>query len=134
MVVGMIITATQCILLTVILCAILPLHLPHHHACLTSQDRTRVQFTVGDACNLPQLGQFGCVFAGNLICRLPEPMKFFERLSDLIVPGGILVITSPYTWLEQYTPKVPATLCTSVLFGFFMHHKPFFQRYIFPFF
>ena len=21
-------------------------------------------------------------------------------------PGGILVITSPYTWLEQYTPKV----------------------------
>ena len=72
-----------------------------------TQDRTRVQFIVGDACDLPQLGQFGCVFAGNLICRLPEPLKFFERLPDLIVHGGILVITSPYTWLEQYTAKVP---------------------------
>jgi len=72
-----------------------------------TQDRTRVQFIVGDACDLPQLGLFGCVFAGNLICRLPEPLKFFERLPDLIVHGGILVITSPYTWLEQYTAKVP---------------------------
>ena len=79
------------------------------HSYLT-QDRTRVQFTVGDACNLPQLGQFGCVFAGNVICRLPEPMKFFERLPNLIVPGGILFIASPYTWLEQYTAKVPATI------------------------
>ena len=69
-----------------------------------------MQFTVGDACNLPQLGQFGCVFAGNVICRLPEPMKFFERLPNLIVPGGILFIASPYTWLEQYTAKVPVTM------------------------
>ena len=61
---------------------------------------------VGDACHLPELGQFGCVFAGNLICRLPEPMKFFQRLPGMIVPGGILVITSPYTWLQQYTPEV----------------------------
>ena len=84
------------------------------HSYLT-QDRTRVQFTVGDACNLPQLGQFGCVFAGNVICRLPEPMKFFERLPNLIVPGGILFIASPYTWLEQYTPKVPAILYQGVV-------------------
>ncbi len=74
--------------------------------CSCLQDRTRVQFTVGDACNLPQLGQFGCVFAGNLICRLPKPSKFFERMTEMIVPGGILVITSPYTWMEQYTRKV----------------------------
>ena len=79
-----------------------------------TQDRTRVQFSVGDACNLPQLGQFGYVLAGNVICRLPEPMKFFERLPNLIVHGGILVITSPYTWLEQYTTKVhPACLLES---------------------
>ena len=71
-----------------------------------SQDRTAVSFMVGDACQLPDLGQFGCVLAANLICRLPEPTKFFQQLPDMIVPGGILVITSPYTWLEQYTPKV----------------------------
>lgn len=62
---------------------------------------------VGDGCNLPvELGQFGCVLAGNLICRLPDPIKFFKRLPSLVVPGGIVVITSPYTWLEEYTPKV----------------------------
>lgn len=61
---------------------------------------------VGDACNLPYLGKFGCVFAGNLICRLPEPGNFYSRLPDLIEPGGLLFITSPYCWLESYTEKV----------------------------
>lgn len=61
---------------------------------------------VGDACNLPDLGKFGCVFAANLICRLPEPADFYSRLPDLVVPGGLLFITSPYTWLESYTEKV----------------------------
>ncbi len=61
---------------------------------------------VGDACTLPRdLGQFGLVFGGNLICRLPEPLAFFSRLPDLVVPGGLLVLTSPYTWLESYTNK-----------------------------
>ena len=77
-----------------------------HSVHFLFQDRTRVSFTVGDACNLPDVGRFGCVFAGNLICRLPDPMKFYSRLPELVVPGGILVITSPYTWLDHYTPKV----------------------------
>ena len=87
----------------ILYCTSLPVLITVH--CLL-QDRTRVSFTVGDACNLPEVGRFGCVFAGNLICRLPEPMKFYSRLPELVVPGGILVITSPYTWLEHYTPKV----------------------------
>ena len=71
------------------------------------QDRGRVRFQLGDACNLPaELGQFGMVLAANLVCRLPDPMAFFNRLKDLVVPGGIVVITSPYSWSEQYTPKV----------------------------
>ena len=65
-----------------------------------------MQFTVGDACDMPALGRFGCILAANVICRLPDPMKFFVRLPDMVVPGGILVIISPYTWLEEYTPKV----------------------------
>ena len=64
-------------------------------------------FQVGDACALPSdIGKFGMVLAANVICRLPEPMAFFNRLKDLVVPAGILVIVSPYTWLEQFTPKV----------------------------
>ncbi|XP_068682598.1 uncharacterized protein [Montipora capricornis] len=69
-------------------------------------DRSRVSFYHGDACNLPSnLGQFGCVLAANLVCRLPNPYQFLDRLSSLVAPGGTLVITSPYSWFEQYTPK-----------------------------
>lgn len=71
------------------------------------QDRERCEFRQGDACNLPlDLGQFGCVLAANLICRLPDPMAFLLRLSNLVAPGGICVITSPYSFLEEYTSKV----------------------------
>ena len=75
-----------------------------------------MSFTVGDACNLPQLGQFGCVLAGNLICRLPDPMKFYNDLPNFVLPGGILIITSPYTWLQEYTPKVPLGDITCIRF------------------
>ena len=64
---------------------------------------------VGDACNLPELGQFGCVLAANVICRLPDPVPFLVRLRSMVVPSGIVVITTPYSWLEQYTPKVSHT-------------------------
>ncbi|KAI0217522.1 hypothetical protein LSAT2_030701 [Lamellibrachia satsuma] len=69
-------------------------------------DRQRAQFMQGDACNLPlDLGQFGCVLAANLIDRLRTPQNFLNRLGTLVAPGGILVITSPYTFLEEFTPK-----------------------------
>jgi putative 4-mercaptohistidine N1-methyltranferase len=74
-------------------------------------DRTRVIFEVGDACALRKdLGQFGMVLAANLICRLPDPKLFLHRLNELVLPGGIVVITSPYTWLDDYTPKVNSDL------------------------
>jgi len=66
-----------------------------------------VSFHCGDACNLPSdLGQFGCVLAANLICRLPNPYKFLDRLPSLVAPGGILVLTTPFSWSEEFTPKV----------------------------
>ena len=42
--------------------------------------------------------------AGNLIDRLYEPAAFLREIVSRMVPGGLLVITSPYTWLEDYTP------------------------------
>lgn len=69
-------------------------------------DRSRVRFEAGDATALrPDLGSFEVVLACNLICRLPEPMRFLERLPALVKPGGQLVITTPFTWLEDYTPR-----------------------------
>ncbi|MEO0797055.1 MAG: putative 4-mercaptohistidine N1-methyltransferase [Verrucomicrobiota bacterium] len=69
-------------------------------------DRNRVSFETGDAMNLREgLGSFDLVMACNLICRLPEPMNFLRRLPSLVNTGGQLVITTPFTWLEEYTPK-----------------------------
>ncbi|XP_076816014.1 uncharacterized protein LOC143461946 [Clavelina lepadiformis] len=78
-----------------------------HEAVISANiERSRCRFQQGDACNLPlDLGKFGCVLAANLICRLPRPADFILRLSSLVAPGGICVITSPYTFLEDYTPK-----------------------------
>ena len=68
-------------------------------------DRSRVSFEQGDAQFIREdIGQFDLVLACNLICRLPEPMRLLERLPQLLKPGGQLFITTPFTWLEEYTP------------------------------
>ena len=70
------------------------------------QTAGRVQFMQGDACNLKEIYTgYDLVFAGNLIDRLYEPQLFLDAIAGRLLPGGLLVITSPYTWLEEYTPK-----------------------------
>ena len=70
-------------------------------------DRSRVHFEVGDACELrPDLGKFDAALLINLVDRLPQPRRCLEQLPKLLNPGGQLVIASPYTWLEEYTPRV----------------------------
>jgi putative 4-mercaptohistidine N1-methyltranferase len=65
-----------------------------------------VRFARGDACALaPDLGPFDFVLMANLIDRLPDPAKCLVDAPRLVAPGGWLVITSPYTWLEEYTPR-----------------------------
>ena len=66
----------------------------------------KVNFWQADACNLkPIFTDFDLVFAGNLIDRLYDPRKFLESLAPRIRKGGLLVLTSPYTWQEEFTPK-----------------------------
>ena len=68
--------------------------------------KDRTQFLQGDACNLkPELTDYNVVFAGNLIDRLYEPKLFLDSITQRILSGGLLVLTSPYTWLEEYTDK-----------------------------
>lgn len=69
-------------------------------------DRKRVQFEVGNAMDLSkEIGSFDVVLMANLIDRLPRPILLLERLPDLLRPGGQLVLVSPYTWLEEFTPR-----------------------------
>ena len=69
-------------------------------------DGVGVSFEVGDAMNLREdLGSFDRVHAANLLCRLPEPRRFLERLPGLVKRGGELVLATPCTWLEEFTVK-----------------------------
>ncbi|MEI6605870.1 MAG: methyltransferase domain-containing protein [Verrucomicrobiota bacterium] len=71
-----------------------------------------LRFSQGDAMDLAtDLGAFDRVHAANLLCRLAEPQRLLERLPSLVRPGGELVLATPCTWLEEFTPPAhwPAT-------------------------
>ena len=66
----------------------------------------RVEFFQGDATNLkPQFTGYDLILAANILDRLYDPKSFLESVHERLNPGGILVITSPYTWLEEFTKK-----------------------------
>ena len=68
--------------------------------------KNKISFMQGDACNLTdKYTDYDLVFAGNLIDRLYKPTDFLTSIKDRVRKGGLLVITSPYTWLEEFTPK-----------------------------
>jgi putative 4-mercaptohistidine N1-methyltranferase len=69
-------------------------------------DRKRARFEVGDAMRLrSDLGKFDVLMMANLIDRVPAPRKLLEQLPALLNPDGQLIVTSPYTWLAEYTPS-----------------------------
>ncbi|MBS0357453.1 MAG: 5-histidylcysteine sulfoxide synthase [Proteobacteria bacterium] len=72
-------------------------------------ERGRVSFRQADACSLPaELADFDAVLLANLLCRLPSPMALLGRLGGprgLVKVGGLLALFSPYSWLEQFTPR-----------------------------
>ena len=68
--------------------------------------RDQVHFYQADACNLPdKFRGYDLVLAANLIDRLYSPRRFLATIHERINPGGLLILTSPYTWLEEYTKK-----------------------------
>jgi putative 4-mercaptohistidine N1-methyltranferase len=65
-----------------------------------------IRFQQGDAMHLPpDLGVFERLHAANLVCRLPQPELLLERLPSLVSPGGELVLATPCTWLDEFTPR-----------------------------
>jgi hypothetical protein len=55
----------------------------------------------------PDLVGFDAVLLANLLDRLPSPKACLGRMGGymgLVRPGGLLVVMSPYTWMEQFTP------------------------------
>lgn len=71
-----------------------------------SNNRDNIEFFQGDATNLkPQFTNYDLVLAINLIDRLRTPAVFLNDIRHRINVGGLLAIASPYTWLEEFTPK-----------------------------
>ncbi|MFD2257657.1 putative 4-mercaptohistidine N1-methyltransferase [Luteolibacter algae] len=69
-------------------------------------DPAKTTFVQGDAMNLPKdLGEFDRVHAANLLCRLSDPGLLLARFPDLVRSGGQLVLATPCTWLENFTPS-----------------------------
>lgn len=72
-------------------------------------ERARVSFRQADATSLPaDWLDFDAVLMANLLCRLPSPKSLLGRLGGprgLVKRGGLVAIFSPYTWLEQFTPR-----------------------------
>ena len=60
-----------------------------------------------DPCRLPTelRKNFDAVLMSNLLDRLADPECVLNQLPDLLRPGGIAVIASPYSWSETWTPK-----------------------------
>lgn len=68
--------------------------------------KDKVQFYQGDACNLkPLFSGYDLILAANLIDRLYDPAKLLASIHARLNPGGLLLIASPYTWLEEHTKR-----------------------------
>ncbi len=68
--------------------------------------RHKVEFFQGDACNLkPVFAGYDLILAANLIDRLYSPARFLSAVHERLNPGGVLLIASPCTWLEEHTKR-----------------------------
>jgi spermidine synthase len=60
---------------------------------------------VGDAHDLVSEEPYDLVVAVNLIDRMETPQMFLDGVKPLLSEKGILIVTSPYTWMEKFTDK-----------------------------
>jgi len=75
-------------------------------------DRARVSFVQGDAADIKAAGldvpgAYDAVLMSNLLCRMPDPAACLQQFvgdDSPLAEGGVLVLASPNTWMEQYTP------------------------------
>ncbi|MFK7851990.1 MAG: putative 4-mercaptohistidine N1-methyltransferase [Akkermansiaceae bacterium] len=69
-------------------------------------EASRLEFIQGDAMSLrEEFKEFDRVHAANLLCRLTDPDLLLQRLPSLVRSGGELVLATPCTWLEGFTPR-----------------------------
>ena len=61
---------------------------------------------MGSALDLPfPDDRFDTVLALNLVDRVPDPGRALDELARVVRPGGRILLTSPFTWLERFTDR-----------------------------
>jgi len=71
----------------------------------------KVNFFTGDACKLKEyaengaIGTFDGIVMSNLLCRLPDPVACLDGMPHVLNKGGVLVMVTPFSWLEEYTSR-----------------------------
>ncbi len=68
--------------------------------------RENVEFVCGDAGALPlPPGVADAVLAANLLDRVRDPRLFLDRASRALRAEGLLLLTVPFTWREEFSPR-----------------------------
>jgi len=82
-----------------------------HEPGLSSEILKKVNFFTGDACKLGEYAEnktvdtYDGIIMSNLLCRLPDPISCLNAMPHVLNKGGVLVMVTPFSWLEQYTPR-----------------------------
>lgn len=82
-----------------------------HEPGVSGEVREKVNFFTGDACKLKEyaenntIGTFDGVVMSNLLCRLPDPVACLDGMPHVVNKGGVVVMVTPFSWLEQYTSR-----------------------------
>jgi len=82
-----------------------------HEPGLSSEILKKVNFFTGDACKLREYAEnktvdtYDGIIMSNLLCRLPDPISCLNAMPHVLNKGGVLVMVTPFSWLEQYTPR-----------------------------
>lgn len=80
--------------------------LDNRHAAV----REKINFFVGDATQMDKMTQlsskqYDAILMANLLCRLPNPDACLVSVSKLIKPGGVVLLVTPFSWLEEFTSR-----------------------------
>jgi putative 4-mercaptohistidine N1-methyltranferase len=68
--------------------------------------KDRCEFYQADACNLAdKYTGYDLVVGANLLDRLYSPRKFLGMIHERMNAHGVLVLSSPYTWLTEHTER-----------------------------
>ena len=67
--------------------------------------KKKVEFKQQDVTilDIKKFHSYDLIFCGNLIDRMAKPKVFLQNIHKYLNKGGLLVITSPYTWLPNWT-------------------------------